>query len=127
MIYLAIPYTGIEETSFKVATAITGELMKRGEHVYSPITHSHEVARVTKLPTEWAYWEKVDREFISRCDELFVVCIDGWEESTGVQAEIEIAAEFGLPVRFLLATGFSSSITFNAVCGRIYDLRIFAD
>lgn len=101
MIYLAIPYTGIENTSFAVSTRIAGELMRRGFNVYSPITHSHEIAKVCELPTEWDYWEGVDREYIRACSELMVVCIDGWNESTGVRAEIKYADEIGIPVHFL--------------------------
>ena len=101
MIYLAIPYTGIEETSFKVATAITGQLMKRGDVVFSPITHSHEVAKITELPTDWDFWERVDREFIIKCDRLLVVGIEGWKESKGVQAEIDTALRYEMPIDYL--------------------------
>jgi hypothetical protein len=38
---------------------------------------------------------------LQRCDELAVLKLPGWRESTGVTAEIAIAREFGLPVRFI--------------------------
>ena len=101
MIYLAIPYTGIEETSFSIATLITGQLMKRGHPVFSPITHSHEVAKRTQLPTSWDYWEKVDHAFLDKCDELLVVAIDGHHQSVGVQAEQEYMRKSGKPVSFM--------------------------
>ena len=32
---------------------------------------------------------------------LLVLCLDGLEESTGVQAEIELAKEFGKPIYYV--------------------------
>jgi len=55
------------------------------------------------LPTDWAFWQHVDREHLERCDEMVVLMLDGWEESAGVQAEIRIARELGKPVRYLAA------------------------
>ena len=42
-IYLAIPFSGIEEKSFKAATEIAGLLISKGYIVFSPITHSHPI------------------------------------------------------------------------------------
>ena len=100
MIYLAVPYTRMEDESFEAVTAYAGKLMEAGEVVYSPITHSHPIALVSNLPGSWDYWEKVDTEFISMCDNLIVLCLDGWERSTGVQAEIKIAESMGLPIEY---------------------------
>lgn len=91
MIYLAIPYTGREEFSFSLTTAIAAELSARGEVVYSPITHSHPMTKVRELPGDWEFWGNIDREFIRACSKMYVICADGWAVSTGVQAEIKIA------------------------------------
>lgn len=52
-------------------------------------------------PGGWEFWEAYDRDMISRCDEVAVLRLSGWENSTGVRAEIAIAEELGLPVRYL--------------------------
>ena len=52
------------------------------------------------LPTDWAFWEQVDREHLARCDEVLVLMLEGWLLSRGVTAEIEIARELGKPVRY---------------------------
>ena len=53
------------------------------------------------LPIEWDYWERIDREHLRHCDEVVVLMLDGWRESRGVQAEIDLAIEIDLPIRYL--------------------------
>ena len=100
VVYLAIPYTGIESHSFEVANKVSGELMKRGYVVFSPISHSHTIAEMCEMPTDWGFWERQDREFIQRVDGLIVVCLDGWDRSRGVTAEIGFANDLDKRVRF---------------------------
>lgn len=101
MIYLAIPYTGNEEESYEIANRVAGVLMGRGEIVFSPISHTHAIAEVSDLPTEWQFWEKQD-EFFLRCStELMVVCLDRWDHSRGVTAEIDLAESEGVKVSYL--------------------------
>ena len=52
-IYLAIPYSGIEEESFAVANKITAHLMYQGHIVFSPISMNHMIAKEYGLPTSW--------------------------------------------------------------------------
>jgi hypothetical protein len=77
--------------------------MRDGHLVFSPVAHSAAIAK-HGLPTDWAYWERLDRRFLEMCDEVIVLTLSGWEESIGVQAEIRIAAELGKPVRYLDST-----------------------
>jgi hypothetical protein len=53
------------------------------------------------LPLDWAYWEGYCRRVFSMCDRVIVLQLDGWQESAGVQAELELASEWGLPVEFV--------------------------
>lgn len=38
---------------------------------------------------------------LTRCDEVVVLMLPGWETSVGVRDEIAVARELGKPVRFL--------------------------
>jgi len=113
MIYLAIPYTGIEETSHKIANAVLAELTRSGEIVFSPISHSHIMAKEFDLPAEWEFWKRIDCAFIERCDHLLVVCIDGWDESIGVKAEIDAANYYEIPISYYRPTFIDSKIRFD--------------
>ncbi len=102
--YLAAPYSHpdpqVREQRFRTVCQVTAVMFREGKIVFSPITHSHPLVE-HGMPTSWEYWQTVDRLYLSRCDELVVLKLRGWEQSVGVQAEIEIARELGKPVRYL--------------------------
>jgi hypothetical protein len=104
MIYLASPYShpdpAVREQRFRDACRAAVTLMRKGRFIFSPIAHSHSLAEFG-LPGDWDFWERIDREHLWRCDRLVVLMLDGWRESVGVQAEIEIAEKLGLPVEYL--------------------------
>lgn len=105
LIYLASPYSSpnheIMEERFKTVCKVAGMLMQKGYLIFCPIAHSHPIAVVGGLPREWEYWAEYDRVMITACDEVLVCCIPGWRESAGVTAEILMAEQFGMPVKYL--------------------------
>ena len=100
-IYLAIPYTGNENQSFKVANLVAGVLMQQGHIVFSPISHTHPIAIECDLPKGWEYWKAFDESFISFCDEIHIIKLTGYEKSKGVNGEIEIAKRIGKPIKYI--------------------------
>ena len=44
------------------------------------------------------FWVAQDMAFIPWCDELRVICIDGWRESVGIKREIKEAERLGKKV-----------------------------
>jgi hypothetical protein len=53
------------------------------------------------LPDDWKFWSQQDRRLLEACDELWVLTLDGWQQSVGIQAEIAIARELGKPIRYV--------------------------
>lgn len=104
MIYLASPYSHlnarVREWRFHEVCRAAAALLRAGVTVFSPIAHSHSIA-CCGVPSCWEFWSQVDREFLLRCDVLAVLTLPGWRESIGVQAEINLAQESGLPVVFV--------------------------
>lgn len=105
-IYLAVPYSGMEESSFEQVTRVMGKLlMAKDSHghpkynVFSPITHCHPLTKIEgiKLPGTWSYWEKIDRQFVEWAEELIVLIpkegIETVQNSEGVLAEMALARE----------------------------------
>lgn len=105
MIYLATPYfhedSTIRHFRFLTASRIAGRLIASGQHVFCPIAHSHSIAAEWELPKGFDYWREYDMWFLSRCDKVLVVKMHGWEQSKGVQAEIEMATKLGIPVEYI--------------------------
>jgi nucleoside 2-deoxyribosyltransferase len=104
LIYLASPYSHadfrVRQRRFEEACRAAAALLRAGVSVFSPIAHSHPIARFG-VPTSWDYWSRLDREYLARCDVLAVLTLIGWRESVGVQAEIAFARELGMPVVFV--------------------------
>jgi hypothetical protein len=96
-IYLAIPFTGIEELSFKCANEVASLLLAEGHYVYSPISHSYPIWNTGMVDHTYDVWLRLDKEFVTWADVLYVVTIKGMGERTknskGVNMEIAWANE----------------------------------
>lgn len=105
LVYLAVPYShpdpDVQEARFRVANRAAGILMERGHIVFSPISHSHPIACAHELPRHWEFWEVQDKAYLSVSSALYVLMLDGWRESRGVTAEIEIARGHSIPIHYL--------------------------
>ena len=103
--YLAVPYSHRDQlmmaNRFNQVNVVAASLMKKGITLFSPISQNHPIAMAGCLPIEWEYWEKFDRDFLSCCHTLYVLKLNGWKKSKGVQAEIKIATELGLDIIYL--------------------------
>jgi hypothetical protein len=108
LIYLASPYSHpdplVRLDRFDTVCCVAAKLMRDGMHLYSPIAHTHPIALKGDLPLGWEYWEQYDRKILEACTDLWVVTIDGWKESKGIAAEITIAGEMGLPIKYIEPT-----------------------
>jgi Domain of unknown function (DUF1937) len=108
MIYLASPYSHpdplVREARFDAACRATAALIGAGQVVFSPIVHGHPLVRFG-MPTDWSFWQRFDVEYLRRCDEVVVLQIEGWRESGGGRAEIEVARGLGKRVQYLAVEG----------------------
>ena len=104
LVYLASPYSDpredFREARFLLACQCAAELMERGLMIFSPIAHTHPIAK-HGLPKGWDFWEKYDRLFLEACSSLLVLMLPEWEASKGVQAEIQIVREMAKPVFYV--------------------------
>lgn len=98
-IYLAIPYTGIEESSFNQANAGMALILNKGHNVFSPISHGHTMSKNFNIPGTWEYWAKRDYQFIDWADEVWLLIpkestnLELVLKSKGVMAELQYAAD----------------------------------
>ena len=103
--YLASPFSdedeAVQEQRFNDVCRAAGELLNAGNFVYSPIAHSKPIADQSQLPTDFAFWQAYDEEMIKRCDEVWVLKLEGWNRSVGIYNEVELAVKYGKPVRYL--------------------------
>lgn len=102
--YLASPYTHpdpfVREARYLQAMIELTRRLKAGEHVYSPIVHCHELAKIADLPRDAKFWEAYNHTMLNRSSRLVVLCLPGWKESKGVADEISQAIYWGLPIEY---------------------------
>lgn len=104
--YVACPHSHpnpeVREIRFKIATLITGYLIKQGEMAFSPITHSHPIFDMSPHCQDmdsWKHWAELDTMFLRMSKSVVVINIPGHLESVGVNAELRLAAALRIPVR----------------------------
>jgi len=106
-IYVGIPYSGMEEESFKIATEVTALLLNSKAYVYSPITSSHPVS-ITKLTSNsYNMWLDLDIKFLEWCDEMYMIIpkgmrIDTVLKSRGCVSEILWCIEHKKPIKYFI-------------------------
>lgn len=92
MKYIAAPYTHADKDVIQKRIELVYKTIYfytlKGEHATSPL-FMHEIATRYNIDGSYGFWQKYCLDLLSRCDEMLVLCIDGWETSVGVQAEIK--------------------------------------
>jgi len=105
IIYFATPYSNtdksvVEDRYLKTAQKVA-ELTAQGLVVISPIVYGHNLLSYTEMPSDWQFWKNFCETFLYKSDEFWVYMLDGWDKSTGVLAEIELANSLNIPVKYL--------------------------
>ena len=111
LIYLASPYSHPDPDVLIARVAAvqraTARFIEQGHLVFSPIVHSDPIANLVAFSPinhaegELSGWMAYDFGFIDKCDAVWVLTIDGWDQSWGVRAEIEYAERTGKPVEYV--------------------------
>ena len=104
MTYICAPYSHadplIRLARFEAVNRFAARLMRQGNHVFSPLSHSHPIAMAGELPTDFEYWQALNRIWLSNCHRVIVLMLPGWRDSVGVAGEIKIATSIGLPIDY---------------------------
>lgn len=95
-IFLACPYSHAEidviEQRFKLCNAVAATILIAGHAVFSQVSMSHPInlalagkdsASIGKL------WAPVDALFMEMMDELIILDLPGWDQSSGIKREIQ--------------------------------------
>ena len=101
LIYIASPYTGTPDEMdhrFHLAVWYVSKLCNEGHVAYSPIVHFHPVAIHHDLPRDIEYWKRHNTAMLRRSENLHVLKIEGWDISSGVKFEMDLAESLNLPI-----------------------------
>jgi hypothetical protein len=104
-VYLASPYShhdaAVRALRFLEAERCSHWLLLRRNWNYSPIVYCHLMAQKFGLPTDFAYWQDLNRAMLVYSRAMYILTIDGWRNSTGIAGEREFAEGEGILVRYI--------------------------
>lgn len=109
--YLAAPYTAntaaeLEERIRKFCKADAYLIDQHRITTVSPLSkHMIIMHDPVALAGDWTYWKNYSEALLLRCSALLVLCMDGYDTSTGVRGEIDFAVRHNIPIIFLNEDG----------------------
>lgn len=106
-IYLASPYSHpdpkVKEERYYKVMEETANFLRAGITTYSPVVHCHRLHAGYNLPGDWEFWKKHCLVMLAAAEFLYVLMLDGWEDSVGIKGEVEEAKRLHIPVIHTLA------------------------
>lgn len=104
-IYLLSPYSDesiiTSTTRYILARAAVAMIVQEGFPVYSPILHNHDMAMTHGVDGTSDFWNVLNRPFLDACSDAWVLMIEGWEQSRGIQWEVEYLKARDKNVRYV--------------------------
>lgn len=111
LIYLGSPYFHKRNSVMHKRVSLTAHCLaffrRTAENVvlYSPIVQWSRVAFENELPHDFGSWAQQDFFMIRKSSALWVLAIDGWQESFGLSQEIEYANDIGHEILYIIPEG----------------------
>ncbi len=103
--YLATPYSkypGGLDAAFELACVNAALLIREGVRTYSPIAHTHPIAKHGGIdPYDHSIWLPADEPFMRKACGLIVLRAESWEDSYGIKVEIAEFQKDGKPIIYM--------------------------
>lgn len=107
LIYLASPYSheNAQMRSHRagVASQCAADFMDNTNTVYCPVAHGHCIVNFSPRAANFThdFWMRHCRCMLMSCDMLYVLPLEGWRESKGMEEEIALAKRIEIPIAFI--------------------------
>jgi hypothetical protein len=102
LVFLASPYSHtdpwIRYKRYRAAATFVVKNLTKDVGIFSPIVYSHTIAVQHNLPIGFEFWEILNGIILRKCNALWVLTLDGWKVSRGVQWELSMAKEHSIPI-----------------------------
>lgn len=109
--YLASPFShaeaGVRAWRVEQNFLTMGKLLNAGYRVFSPLVHTYQLeSRIApELAHKHSFWMDQDIALLRHCDGMFILTLDGWVQSKGVNQELKVARSIMIPIVYLSAAG----------------------
>lgn len=92
MIYLATPYShpsdSVKDVRYHQIEKFTLDRVKNGYYIFSPILMYHHAHMRNLCAGDAETWRAYNEDFMRKADMMWVLKMEGWKTSKGVQSEI---------------------------------------
>lgn len=118
MIYLASVYSlnadeNLREQRYKYALKKAAEFTVQSVPIFSPVVHSHDMGIQHSLPCTFDFWRKLDFQYLDVCSDLYILMMDGYEDSIGVSAERDYAFLKNIPITYIKCEDSPPASSYN--------------
>lgn len=110
LVYIAAPYAHESELVMQVRYEIinrvcTKIILDQRCSIFSPISHGHMInLKVSKEDSGFdkrGYWMDMDFKILRNCSNMFVLMMEGWEQSKGILEEIKFCKANNIEISFI--------------------------
>ncbi|MBI2790930.1 MAG: DUF1937 family protein [Gammaproteobacteria bacterium] len=105
LIYLACPYSHPDsrmvQLRYAVSAQVACQLVKEGLMIFAASMHNALLATMAGISDQFADWKEYNHLMIERSDKLMVITMEGWEQSKGVQDQIQYAKSLNKPIEMI--------------------------
>lgn len=102
MIYIASPYSSsssiVTESRVFKTQAFVDHLFSEGILAFSPILYCHPIAKRLSTPTDAQFWHEFNMSMLRHTEVMFVLRLEGWQNSKGVQMEMRVCKILSIPI-----------------------------
>ena len=114
MIYIGSPYSSPapsvrDDRAYQVG-AFAAHCAQKGLIVYCPIASWHHLAQEHALPRDFAFWRPFCLGILRFSTQLWVLRLDGWDESSGLTTEMDFAQELKITTRHFDGDNFQEVV-----------------
>ena len=104
MIFLSSPYSSpdavIRTTRLKRTREFVWSHLQHGVQLFSPIVYGHVFYLHHEAPTDASFWSRLDMDMLAVAEMMWVLRLPGWEQSIGVQMELEYCTAHNKAVEY---------------------------
>ena len=95
------PNEELKKRRVKTIATYCGELFKKGHIPVSALLSGLAFAEHSELPTDTLTWVNFSKLYVKGCDEMHVLKLENYLNSTGVLLEIAEAIELGIKIVYI--------------------------
>lgn len=102
--FLAVAYHGTtQEKAYRhsISLKVTANCLRQGIHVFAPVIYVNQIVDEMKLPSTDERRKIVMPylfDFLNVSKGLILITVEGWQDSWGVQQELEFCKDHKIPV-----------------------------